>query len=375
MNHIYSIVLSVLFMSTVSCTNGQDGSFVYDVMCHAPSVSLAEVFEPIEFVSLDTHGEASVANVLKVCMSDDSFYILTVNPARVFKFNRNGHLEAMISREGRAEGEYLLPSDICFSKTENVLYIDDQARGILKFTENGEYVSTLPLAMKMRRLSVSDQGTLIINNLNILGGEATSLIEITQAKDTLFTRENCVRFNSGNFFYVPDHPSFKKINDGSLLFNPTCCDTIYTYSNHNLVPKYSIQFSAPVTVEHLKDFNAKMTETQFLIDYSEDPNNLYLTIFDKDWDYKQYVYDKRTTDIKRGEFYLSDSFKTKFYPRWQEGDYLIDIFDPSTLNYAYFKDIEDDDYENAYSFFATVGVNGLSIDSNPVLMITKAKQR
>ena len=45
-------------------------------------------------------------------MSEDSFYILSVNPFKISKFDRAGNFISNIAREGRAEGEYLVISDI-----------------------------------------------------------------------------------------------------------------------------------------------------------------------------------------------------------------------------------------------------------------------
>jgi hypothetical protein len=109
------------------------------------------------------------------------------------------------------------------------------------------------------------------------------------------------------------------------------------------------------------------------MDYSEDDKNLYLTIFDRDWDYKQYIMRKRSGEIHRAHYRISEDFNTEFSPRWQYGDMLIDLFDPATLNYTYYKDITAEDSRKAFDFFKNHGIPGIKEDSNPIIMVTKAK--
>ena len=371
MKRLYFCIFLFLLFFASSCKKNSD-SLSYDTFDSLPTVSLEDVFEPITFIPLQSNDSSIVSNVLKVCMSEDSFYILSVNPYRISKFDREGNFISNISREGKAEGEYLVLSDIYYSDSEKMLYIDDAFKGIIKYKADGSYDSTIPLKVKNRQLYVSNSGTLIINNLNMLGKEKYSLIEMTPQKDTLFSASNHCTFDCENVFYIPAHPSFKLNNDG-LLFNPACNDTIYSYSTGKLAPKYIIDFPHPVTTRELHDFNRYMIETQFIMDYSEDDKNLYLTIFDRDWDYKQYIMRKRSGEIHRAHYRISEDFNTEFSPRWQYGDMLIDLFDPATLNYTYYKDITTEDSQKAFDFFKNHGIPGIEEDSNPIIMVTKAK--
>lgn len=334
---------------------------------------MEDVFEPLSFVQLETSDSSMVSNILKVCLSDDSIFILSVNPFKISRFDLEGNFVSTISREGRAEGEYLAISDIDYSVSEKMLYIDDAVKGIIRYRPGGMYVSTIPLKVKNRRTAVSGKGTIIINNLNMLGKEKYSLIEMTPEKDTLFSALNHDKFDCENVFYLPSHPSFKQNEDG-LLFNPACNDTIFTYSSGKLAPKYILDFPHPVTERELKDFNRYMIETQFIMDFAEDDANLYLTIFDRDWKYKQYVMDKASLKVHRADFRISDDFNTEFSPRWQYGDILVDVFDPATLNYTYHKDITEEDSRKAFAWFDRQGIHGLKEDSNPVIMLAKAKK-
>ena len=364
------ICLLLLFFAC-SCKKN-NSNLSYDTFDSLPTVSLEDVFEPITYIPLQSNDSSIVSNVLKVCMSEDSFYILSVNPYKISKFDREGNFISNIAREGRAEGEYLVLSDIYYSDSEKMLYIDDAVKGIIKYKADGSYDSTISLKVKNRRLHVSNSGALIINNLNMLGKEKYSLIEMTPQMDTLFSIVNHRVFDCENAFFLPMHPSFKS-NKTGLLFNPACCDTIYSYSTGKLEPKYIIEFAHPVTTSELKDFNKNMIDTQFIMDYSEDDKNLYLTIFDRDWEYKQYILRKSSGEIHRAHFRISDDFNTEFSPRWQYGDLLIDVFDPATLNYTYHKDITAEDSRKAFDFFKNHGIPGIKEDSNPIIMVTKAK--
>ena len=334
----YSTAVLLCLASAISCENKtQTNSFDYRDFENAPTLSLSEVFEPIRFIPLKTDEAYNLSNILKVCMSEDSFYLLTVNPLGIFRFALDGSLISTISVEGRAEGEYLIPTDIAYSKADNVLYVADIAKGIMKFSSDGTYLSTISTttSYKNRQFVVSDSGSIIENVLNIIGNERDAIVELSQEGDTLSYIPNTFFFDCESPFALPNHHSLRKYTD-EILFNPACRDTIYSYSAGRLTPKYSFFFPHSVTKEDLRDFNSNVSDTQFIVEYAEDNKNLYLSIFDRNWDYKHFVLKKSDGIIYKGDFRLSDNFKTKFSPRWQsEEGWLIDVLDPSTINYYY----------------------------------------
>lgn len=162
----YSTAVLLCLASAISCENKtQTNSFDYRDFENAPTLSLSEVFEPIRFIPLKTDEAYNLSNIIKVCMSEDSFYLLTVNPLGIFRFALDGSLISTISVEGRAEGEYLIPTDIAYSKADNVLYVADIAKGIMKFSSDGTYLSTISTTTKYknRQFVVSDSGSIIEN--------------------------------------------------------------------------------------------------------------------------------------------------------------------------------------------------------------------
>ncbi|MDD7455371.1 MAG: hypothetical protein PUK70_03840 [Bacteroidales bacterium] len=127
--------------------------------------------------------------------------------------------------------------------------------------------------------------------------------------------------------------------------------------------------------EPIKFIPLKTTEShkQFIMEFAEDSKNLYLSIFDRNWNYSHYVLKKTDGIIYRGDFRLSDSLDTEFSPRWQNEGWLIDVLDPSTINYGYTRDITDDARQRAYSYLSSVGIEGITMESNPIIMLAKAK--
>ena len=102
----YSLGIILCAASIASCGKSPlANSFDYRDFENAPTLSLSEVFEPIRFIPLKTDEAYNLSNILKVCMSEDSFYLLTVNPLGIFRLALDGSLISTISVEGRAEGE------------------------------------------------------------------------------------------------------------------------------------------------------------------------------------------------------------------------------------------------------------------------------
>lgn len=372
----YSTAVLLCLASAISCENKtQTNSFDYRDFENAPTLSLSEVFEPIRFIPLKTDEAYNLSNIIKVCMSEDSFYLLTVNPLGIFRFALDGSLISTISVEGRAEGEYLIPTDIAYSKADNVLYVADIAKGIMKFSSDGTYLSTISTttSYKNRQFVVSDSGSIIENVLNIIGNERDAIVELSQKGDTLHYIPNTFFFDCESPFALPNHHSLRKYAD-EILFNPACRDTIYSYRAGRLTPKYSFFFPHSVTKEDLRDFNSNVSDTQFIVEYAEDNKNLYLSIFDRSWDYKHFVLKKTDGIIYKGDFRLSDSFGTEFSPRWQCEGWLIDVLDPSTINYAYYRDITDEARLKAYTYLSSVGVDGITAESDPIIMLAKTKK-
>lgn len=372
----YSTAVLLCLASAISCENKtQTNSFDYRDFEKASTLSLTDVFEPIRFIPLKTDEAYNLSNILKVCMSEDSFYLLTVNPFGIFRFALDGSLISTISVEGRAEGEYLIPTDIAYSKADNVLYVADRAKGIMKFSSDGVYLSTISAtnSYQNRLFVISDSGSIIENVLNIFGDERDAIVELSQEGDTLSYIPNTFFFDCESPFALPNHHSLRKYAD-EILYNPACRDTIYSYKAGRLTPKYSFSFPHSVTKEDLRDFNSNVSDTQFIVEYAEDNKNLYLSIFDRSWDYKHFVLKKSNGIIYKGDFRLSDNFKTKFSPRWQsEEGWLIDVLDPSTINYTYYRDITDEARQKAYTYLSSVGVDGITAESDPIIMLAKAK--
>ncbi len=372
---LYSVAVLWCMASATSCENKtQTNSFDYRDFEKAPTLSLTDVFEPIRFIPLKTDEAYNLSNILKVCMSEDSFYLLTVNPLGIFRFALDGSLISTISAEGRAEGEYLIPTDIAYSKADNVLYVADRVKGIMKFSSDGEYLSTISVtnSYQNRLFVISDSGSIIENVLNIFGDERDAIVELSHKGDTLHYIPNTFFFDCESPFALPNHHSLRKYAD-EILYNPACRDTIYSYNAGRLTPKYSFYFPHSVTKEDLRDFNSNVADTQFIVEYAEDNKNLYLSIFDRSWDYKHFVLKKTDGIIYKGDFRLSDSFGTKFSPRWQCEGWLIDVLDPSTINYTYYRDITDEARQKAYSYLSSVGVEGITAESDPIIMLARAK--
>ena len=371
----YSTAVLLCLASAISCENKtQTNSFDYRDFEKASTLSLTDVFEPIRFIPFKTDEAYNLSNILKVCMSEDSFYLLTVNPLGIFRFALDGSLISTISVEGRAEGEYLIPTDIAYSKADNVLYVADRVKGIMKFSSDGAYLSTISTtnSYQNRLFVISDSGSIIENVLNIFGDERDAIVELSQEGDTLSYIPNTFFFDCESPFALPNHHSLRKYAD-EILFNPACRDTIYSYSAGRLTPKYSFFFPHSVTKEDLRDFNSNVSDTQFIVEYAEDNKNLYLSIFDRNWDYKHFVLKKSDGIIYKGDFRLSDSFGTEFSPRWQCEGWLIDVLDPSTINYAYYRDITDEARQKASSYLSSIGIDGITAESDPIIMLTKAK--
>ena len=105
MKRLYFCIFLFLLFFACSCKKNSD-SLSYDTFDSLPTVSLEDVFEPITFIPLQSIDSSIVSNVLKVCMSEDSFYILSVNPYRISKFDREGNFISNISR-GELHFQYL----------------------------------------------------------------------------------------------------------------------------------------------------------------------------------------------------------------------------------------------------------------------------
>ena len=316
----------------ISCEHSsQLSSFDYKDLKKAPVLSLEDVFEPIKFIPLKTTESHNISNILKVCMTEDSFYILAVNPYGIFRFALDGSLISTISVEGRAEGEYLIPTDIAYSKADDVLYVADVAKGIMKFSSDGKYLSTVSTATKykIRQLLISESGSVIENVLNVTGNEREAIVELSQEGDTLNSVPNSLFFDCVTPTTIDTHHSLRKYS-GEVLYNPMYCDTIYSYKSGQLIPKYAFSFPHRITRKDLRDFNSVISDKQFIMEFAEDSKNLYLSIFDRNWNYSHYILKKTDGIIYKGDFRLSDSFDTEFSPRWQDEGWLIDVLGCTT---------------------------------------------
>ena len=143
------VIISVLFFSyslLSSCSGGVgvsgDEIEGYDQMSSCPDVISSLRIIPLE----ETESSLLTGPVQKV-IQVDSMFLVQDSFMSLYCFDENGKFLNRISREGRANNEYISLSTFCVDKENNILLFDSFTDKVLRYTIDGSFID----AVKMKK--------------------------------------------------------------------------------------------------------------------------------------------------------------------------------------------------------------------------------
>jgi hypothetical protein len=103
----------------------------------------SSLFKRTKTIILETTDESVIGKVGRVQVFDNYVFIMDDKSFKLFVFNIEGKFIRIIGDLGYGLGEYIRPNDFTIDPQKKEIYILDAHRRILKYTIDGEYITTI----------------------------------------------------------------------------------------------------------------------------------------------------------------------------------------------------------------------------------------
>ncbi len=207
----------------------------------------SDLFEYVETISLETTDSNIIGKIDKISINNEMIYILdrTITKS-LFIFSFTGDFINMISRTGNGPGEYSNIYDFVITD-DGITLFSGYPNKLMFFSPTGEYLKEIKTFASGTRLGLLISGNFMIYtcgmpsnfNSNIIMDQ---VIEINKEGSYVESFLESITVNRGySGCYSPEYFGFTANNDSIRLSFPFS-DTIFTYQNGEMTPRFFIDF-------------------------------------------------------------------------------------------------------------------------------------
>ncbi|KYG78882.1 6-bladed beta-propeller [Roseivirga echinicomitans] len=223
---------------------------------NSPKIKSQDIFKKnIRFTPLETTDESLFGKIDEFILTDSRYIIADRSTNSVLVFFHDGKFDFKIDRSGGGPEEYRSIKYIGFNKAKNTIEILDNTRGIIqRYDANtGIYQSTLKLGFLLKAFTPLDEnkylffvGSYLFNEDRY--GQVDGLgHQLLVAEEVEYNR---VRIISQHLPHIPNtevlnfgaRQNLSEGSDNDFLINMVFNDTIYSFSEKGVHPKYVIDY-------------------------------------------------------------------------------------------------------------------------------------
>lgn len=325
-------------------------------------IKVSSFIENFKIVKLSTDNDHLIHQISKIEYIDEKIYILDIPSNCIFIFDDSGKLDKKLEKVGGGPGEYIQITDF-FVDDKHLFVMDFTQQVILAYDDDLNY---------LQKTSFKSLGSRLINHNNFFWiynepayRNPDYQFSLLNEKGKLLT-EFLPRNSVNHLFNWAEANVFYTTSGEEKYLSPRYNDTIYRISNNTIQPEFIINFKDRKfpTNENINNYNIADLNFPFLV-----KNNFYISkkylIFDYILERERHfcIYDKDKNVNISGliDNDLIDNFR--FFPRWGNGNYLIEELNPEILLEG-FK--ESPQFKNFLN---------IEIDDNPLIIIYKLKEK
>lgn len=232
---IMSLSLSVL----VSCTNTDKNKIALKSI--KPDFLKIEHINQAdgEIVNLETSDSSLLYDICRLDIQNDTFIVHSRD--FLYTFSSSGKFIGPISRKGHARNEYTQISNVFFE--EGIVgFYDFNKKTISRFDLKGRFISLQECNIQEECVSPVhvypwDEGYIALNSY---AGESTDRKALCALNKDLTSGRPIEGRSLSSGFWTSDDISIDM--DGNVLYWELLCDTLFTVTNGNLIPLFSIDF-------------------------------------------------------------------------------------------------------------------------------------
>jgi hypothetical protein len=217
------------------------------------------LFKSVKTIILETTDESVIGKVGHVQVFDNYIFLMDGKPpSKLFVFNMEGKFIRIIGDVGYGPGEYILPNDFTIDPQKKEIYILDAHRRVLKYTIEGEYITTINpdkifsnyIQYHNGKLYVESYDEYMLNEIDIETGKRTNRFLETAIYNKGWHEDN---------FISPTWGFASKLS-GSPKFIHLFTDIFFTLGSDNVEPYISLNSKDLPTVSDISDVKQKEVE-------------------------------------------------------------------------------------------------------------------
>lgn len=296
------------------------------------SVKMQEIASGFSIIPLETTDQSLIQYMKKVVAYNDKYFVLDDQRPLLAIFSETGKFLRTISKQGKAPGEYFVPTDFIIDPEQEQIEVLDGFNGqILIYDLEGNYKSRIRILLQGNYFVKFKNGDyLIYTNMRNEREMPYKLVRINKDGE-IVSRELAY---SAKTLQTTSSP-FVKTNADSYLFSEHGCDTIYQVTQTEITPlsylnlgKYQVPFEYRTDIAILNQYAHQYAlksgspmyfDGKLIIGYDINENRRYLA-YDLQKGTAQYYKILNTFDFVFG------------VPDFSSEKQLIGVIHPLTLN-------------------------------------------
>ena len=368
---MHKIVLIILVTFLFSCMGKQElkedrNTKILDAHLDGETSSpskLSDFFDSISFIPIASDSNILIADVADIRFYKEHFYILDSKSVTIIKVNQKGEIVNILSKRGRAPGEYLGINTFDINPSNGDIHIYDwTSKRILIYNNSGIFLRNLPVQDVIRDFAVFANGEYVFYTPDFMKGNRRGLWRVDSEGHF---KEQLVSIDE-NFRYGGIYPKYlHRINDEVVgLMGGEDYDRIYHIEADSISIPFKLDIDRKISKE-LKE-NVEPVNSQKYAglcytknNYIETDKLLLLTITDMKKRLMLF-YDKvndKLTHVRKQEDLIED-LDIYTMPYFGNNGLTIGVLDVGyVLNFKALKE--------KFPFITT--------DSNPILVVVHSK--
>lgn len=137
--------LAILLLGSAMCFQGAVSQYPikFDVTELQESVKFSEIFDDIQYISLETNEACYLSFLHQIQFDDLLIFFQDFNKNEVFVFDMLGHFKNRIGIIGKGPGEIIAYADFILDKEKNQIEILDAAKAqVIIYSYSGKFLGT-----------------------------------------------------------------------------------------------------------------------------------------------------------------------------------------------------------------------------------------
>jgi len=218
----------------------------------ARQVELGSISDSICVVPLQTNDTCLISNIRDMFLYEDKIYILDMDAAKVFIFDRQGKCLSVIDNRGEGPQEYISLSCFYINKQNKTLVlVDNQKHKEYIYSLDGRYLDNTSTQFKILSVSYLDSGEkLLVRNQVDVSANMGFLLNVYK-QNSLLGQYLPFHYENGASIMSKDHGEC--VYRSSFYYNSLNNDTIYHYENGLFEPRFLVDFGEHGIPEELRN--------------------------------------------------------------------------------------------------------------------------